>query len=455
MEKDGTVHRRDHQWIKLLNSRPIWRVADPRIDFVHGQDKLIIHTAQTHLPDGKILPVPDYSFNIAGPDDVAGWPQYAGWQQQIVCFSGIENNVVLELDYEIVTPSGVLPWIEADLRLHEDYPIVARVVSVTLPEGTVLHHQLDRVAPADSHFDQSVEGGTVTYRWAFDDLSGARAEPQSAPWQRRCGRLMFTTVPSTSAWASAMLDRVNRAGQPDDTIKKFAESAVEDEAEGAQRVRKIAKKLHDSFNFVNSRKTMRSLECRTAAEVMSANYGNPLESAALCLAAVRSLGMTASPAVGIDANLWDESDEVAPTGSVFAGAVVLVDLPDGPVYVHPQHGVFKNPGGWGRHWLLSVDDAGTLKRTYVYARGEREPSELHIAGKITVNPDGEATGELRIRATGAFFDPAKLETADAQKSLVQGLVGRVERLRRPRPLDCHSIGRDFPRDSQRRLEGPL
>ncbi|MBU0717468.1 MAG: hypothetical protein KJ749_04400, partial [Planctomycetes bacterium] len=34
LDKDGTVHRRDRQWMKLLNTRPIRDYADPRIDFV-------------------------------------------------------------------------------------------------------------------------------------------------------------------------------------------------------------------------------------------------------------------------------------------------------------------------------------------------------------------------------------------------------------------------------------
>jgi len=120
LEKDGTGHRCDPQRLKLFNRRPIRSVADPRLDFVEGQDKLVIHKAQTILPDGTIMPVPDYSFNIAAPNDVAGWPEYAGWQQQIVSFSGIEPGVVLELDYEVTTPAGVLPWLEADLRLLEE-----------------------------------------------------------------------------------------------------------------------------------------------------------------------------------------------------------------------------------------------------------------------------------------------------------------------------------------------
>lgn len=423
MEKDGTVHRRELKWLKLLNSRPIRRVADPRIDFVNGRDELIIHTAQTHLPNGKVLPVPDYSFPIAGPDDVAGWPEYADWQQMIVCFSGIENDAVIELDYEIVTPAGVMPWIDADLRLHDDYPILERVVTVTVPEGTALHHQVSRITPVrPGSGKEEAAGGAVTYRWTFRDLAGARGEPQSPSWQRRCGRLRFSTCPSTAAWVSAMVDRVNRAAQPDESIKQFAEAAVEDEADQAQRVRKIAKKLQDSFNFVNSWKTLQSLKCRDAADVLHSNYGNPLESAALCAVALRSLGMDAAAEAAVDGTVWDEG---VPTHSVFAGVVVVVNLPDGPMYVHPQQGVFENPGSWGRHWLLSADSSGLLRKTYIYARGEREPSELHVTGKITVDDKGQGTGELRLQLTGLFYDPLRLETTDAQKALVSGIAGRL------------------------------
>jgi hypothetical protein len=425
LDKDGTVHRRDHQWVKLLNSRPIGRFGDPRIDFADGEDKLINHAARTHLPSGKVLPVPDYSFNPVGPDDVAGWPQYARWQQQVICFGGIEDGAVLELDYEVVTPPRVMPWIDADVRLHDDYPTVERIVSVTVPEGTPLHHQLDRVDRQHADFKESKAGGSVTFHWTFANLPGARGEEQSPVWQQRCGRLRFTTARDASTWASTMLQRVEAAGQPDDAIKKFGESTTEGEADTAQRVRKVAKKLQDSFNLINSPKAMRGLECRNAADVFRANYGNPLESGAVWVAALRSLGLSVTPVIGLDANLWHESDTVAPTESAFAGVVLVVDLPDGPLYVHPEQGVFKSPGKWGRHWLLRVDKAGTLQRTYVYARGEKEPGRIQIAGKIVVDPKGEATGELRFFATGQFFDPSALETTDGQKDFVTKLVGRV------------------------------
>ena len=110
------------------------------------------------------------------------------------------------------------------------------------------------------------------------------------------------------------------------------------------------------------------------------------------------------------------------------GAVVVVtaNVPgESPIHMHPQHGVFKSPGSWGRHRLLSLDPSGRVQETYVYAHGEQEPSELNISGKVAIDSEGKATGELRLRLTGAFYDPAKLDTADAQKTLVTKMAGRV------------------------------
>jgi len=423
LDEDGTVHERDHKWVKLLNSRPIRRYADPRIPFLSGQDELIIHKAQTILADGTILPVPDYSFNVAGPDDVAGWPEYAGWQDMIVSFSGIEADVVLELDYEIVTPPGLLPWVWADIRLDDEYPIVEREISVTVPQSTRLTHQIDRMGNDPSTPPTSGPNGARVYKWTFANLPGSPDEPHSLPWERRCGRLRFTTCPSADDWVSTIIQRVDLAAKADSKITKFAEEAVKDEADPTERVRKIAEKLHDSFNIIDSPKTLRLLQCRNAAEVLQSNYGNALEAAAVWAAALRSVDVDVSLNVGVDATTWDQK---VPTTASFAGVVVAAHLPnEPPLHIHPQAGLFKDPGHWGRHLLLKRDDSGALQKTYVYARGEKKPSDLNITGKIAVDTEGKATGELRLRLTGAFYDPDRLDSADAQTSLVNGMIGRV------------------------------
>ncbi|MCP4594839.1 MAG: DUF3857 domain-containing protein [bacterium] len=423
LEKNGKVHRREHRWIKLRNSRPIRQLADPRIDFCDGVDELIIHAAQAHLPDGTVMPVPDYAFNLAGPDDVGGWPHYAAWQQQVICFAGIEDGVILELDYEIVTPSGVYPWISADLRLDDVYPTLEHLVSVTIPERKDLNlrHRLDGIAPDGGVHEVTTQEGMSSFKWTFANLPASPGEPQSFPWKLRCPRLRFTTCPSAQDWAANIVKSTERAAIPTEALRKFAESACKDEANPSAQARKIAKKVRDSFNFLNSWKTYRSYACRPAAEVLQANYGSPLESAALCAAALRALDFKASLAVAVNARTWSDS---VPTDAALAGVVVVADLPEGRTYFHPQEGEFRNPGGWGRHNLLTLE-GGELVTTYVAERGETAPSDVQLSGKVTIDAEGQATGELRIRLTGGFYDPLKLETAAKQKKLVEGLVGRI------------------------------
>ncbi|MDY7110319.1 MAG: DUF3857 domain-containing protein, partial [Planctomycetota bacterium] len=422
LDADGAVHRREHYWVKLLNRRPIRRYADPRIDFNADTDTVQIHEARTHLPNGEILPVPDYSFNIASPNDVAGWPEYASWRQRIVSFSGIVENCILELEYEVTTEPGVLPWISADLQLHEGDPVVQQVVSITAPKSVDVLHRVDGMRVPNQPIRREAGGGMITLTWRFENLPGARNEPQSPPWQERCGRLRFTTCPGAVGGTRTVLARVDNAAKPNEVITAFARDAVEEEPKVARQLDELAKALRATFNYIDSPKTVRSMTCRPAAEVFRGNYGSPLESGALLLAACRALSLDARPMIAVDARFFAEE---VPTNSSLVGIVTAVETEDGPLYVHPRQGVFHNPGTWGRHTLLSLDDRGGLEQTYIRARGEDEMSELSCTGRLELAENGTAKGTVYLTMTGSFFDPASLETAKAQRRRVEALVSRM------------------------------
>jgi len=422
LNPDGSVSRREHRWVKLMNSRPIGDEADPRIDFEEGVDRVTIHAARTHLPNGDVLDVPEYSFNRAAPRDVGGWPEYANWQQWVVSFSGIGDEAVLEMDYEVETKPGQVPWIDADLRLNGEYPTVERVVSVTVPRSTKLAHVLDRVPDRSVRFAETSDQGSDTYRWEFRDLADAPDEPQAPPWFERTGRLRFTTSGNGDEWVRSTLRRMTSAVEKGQTQSALAKSATADETDPLERVRKISEKLKDSFNYVTSPKTLRSLQCRRSEDTLISNYGNPLEAAAVLAGVLRAAGFDADPELAVSASAWDKQ---VPTWSAFAGAVVRVELPDGPVHVYPREGLFENPGTWGRYLLFGAAADGTVRETYIAARGEDQPSELTATGRITVAADGQAQGELRFSLSGVFYDPLQLRTADAQEKFAKRLVGRI------------------------------
>ncbi|MCH8853948.1 MAG: transglutaminase domain-containing protein, partial [Planctomycetes bacterium] len=268
----------------------------------------------------------------------------------------------------------------------------------------------------------SLDDGTTKYTWAFADLPSDPGEPQSLPWPRRSPRLRFTTCPRAKVWVSELLVSVENAVQPSGAVQTFAEKVVGDEPDPAEKARLLSKKLRDVFNFVASLKTVRALQCRSVTQVFDTNYGSPLESAALLVGMLRAVHVKATTEVAVDSEMWDAD---VPTHSGFAGIVVVIDVPDGPMYVHPQRGEFLNPGHWGGHTLLSLDTAEDLRATPILARGQNEKSRLNIAGQLAVGLDGKVNGELRLHLTGGFYDPLRLRNTDKQKALLERLVGRL------------------------------
>ncbi|MFH1419125.1 MAG: DUF3857 domain-containing protein [Planctomycetota bacterium] len=421
LKEDGSVSRRDHRWMKLLTRRPIRAHADPRVAYHTDEDKLVIHKAQTILPDGSTLRIPDYSFNPAGPDDIAGWPVYAAWEDVVISFSGIVDNCVLELDYEIITKPGVIPWLEDDIRVNDDYPVVERVIKVSVPEDVTLLHRVDGTGSKGNPEASSFSGpGSGALTWTFKNVPGSPGEPQSLPWQQRNIRLRFTTCTGVDEFVTTLLGRVESAAKSDAKVKAFAEGVIEQESDAKERVSKVCKKLHDSFNFVTTSKATRSLSCRSAAEVFQANYGNSLESAGLLSAMLSALGLEVKTAVAVDADTWTED---VPTLSSFAGVVVRVDG-DEPLFAHPSHGLLRDPGSWGGYVLL-LKKGSTIEKRAIRRRGEESPSEVTIAGKISIDEKGQATADLRIDLTGAFYDPEKLDSAKSQNDLVKEIADRV------------------------------
>jgi hypothetical protein len=421
LDRFGKMHRREHSWVKLLDRRAIGRYADPRIDWNYRTDDVIIRTARTHVPDGTLLPVPDYSFNVAAPSDVAGWPEWAEWRQTVVSFSGVQADAVLELDYEVVTQQGAIPWLSADLRLNEDDPIVERFVTLTVPESTPVLQRIDNLAAAAAPRKSVGDEGSVTYTWSFGELAAAPSEPQSPPWQSRCGRVRFTTCPDAEAWIDSYLEAVKHAIRPDPRVAAFAEEAIGDVRTPHEKIEKLTTKLRDSFNIVTSRKTTQSRRARRTPYVYDADYGSPLEAAALLIAMCRDVGFDASPAVAVDARFWNAK---VPTDSAFEAVVARVETPDGLIIAHPRQGIIDNPGGRGRRLLLWTDE-NRLESQAIPARGDSAGSRIECTGRVKLAADGSATAELELTLTGLCFDPGQLQSTEAQRRLASRVIKHV------------------------------
>ena len=166
LQRDGSIRYEYHRWLKLLADRTFRYEGDPRIDFREGPDTLEIVTARTHLPDGSLLKVPDYSFNLVSPDGTAGWPAFVNERQWVVSFSSLVEDAVLELHYVRTSQPGSAPWVWGDLRLHDKYPVVQHNVNVILPPGQELQHRTDNLPAPMSSPKVTQDGKGTTWTWA-------------------------------------------------------------------------------------------------------------------------------------------------------------------------------------------------------------------------------------------------------------------------------------------------
>jgi hypothetical protein len=426
LSADGTTRVRDHQWIKLFNRRPIRRVADRTIDYHGVEDEVIVHAARAHLPDGEVIAVPDYGFNLGATPAIAGWPAFAAWKQRIISFSGVQPGATLELDYEIITRSGVYPALSDELRLDGRDPIVRRSVSITRPAGVALHWDFTNIVePAP---ESRTEGDALTETWTFGQFPGDRNAAHAPDWRERCPRMRWSTSTGADTWVAGWREPVRAAVRGDDAaIVEFAREATADAFGVRAQLEALHEKLHARFAHLDARAAWRDRACRNASEVFESNYGNPLEYTALLMSMLHALDLEPALAVAVDARTWNAK---VPTDDAFAGLVAAVDGDGDSLRLHPAHGLIENPGAWGDHILLypakgAANGSRTFREEPLHHRGAPEGSAVELTGRIELAEDGTARGELRVQLTGAFFDPADLDSDAGQRRLLAGFVSRA------------------------------
>jgi hypothetical protein len=432
----GSVyHEKKH--VRLNNERAHHEFADPRITYNVDTDQLDILVARTKLPDGTYRELPPYAHVEVSPDASAGWPAFAGLRQHLLVMSGIEPGCVLEVEYKITSKPGARRHLAADLRVDSQYPIRERAIGVNVPPNAPLRCMLTPAPDKDS-------GVLVKpFHWKFTDLPGAEEEAQTPPWQMRCPRLVFSTAGLASEWLKDRTAQLDAAADKSELIAKLAAEWTKDRQGPADKLRGLQEKLAASFQFVEFDPAWRPAQLRPASEVLRSNYGLPEEAAAALLALARAANLPVMPGLLVHDATWNH--EVPQDGMVAAYVVLLMsgrpgevrmlgeegdlhgaalDTGDCPGIWEPRRGHIVREGRWAGYTLLPVPDVLTA-RTSLAPWATADENRCQVSGKVTLSEDGNYAGTLSVRTTGLFATSEGLRAADAQKSRVSALLGRV------------------------------
>ena len=422
LNADGSTIYREKTHTRLNSDRTYRVFGDPRIAFNKATDTVEVLQARTRLPDGTYVELADYSTVEVAPDDTAGWPAFGNLTQMVLVMGGIEPGCVLELDHQITTKAGTHPYLAADLRIDNLYPIAARTVTVTVPSGTQLS-PLVAGLPETAYaynFEQHADG-SVTHRWDFTGLEGQPDESQSLPWRERGVRLAFTTAPDAATWIGQRLATIDQAAGESPLISKLAGEWTEDAHTNAEKLASLQNKFADTFNFVEFNVAWRPATPRPATDVLNVCYGLPAESAAALLALARAAGVTIQPALLTKDEVWNDT---TPQAALVADYVLKYDDPAGVEIWHPRHGRIRRDSQWAGYTVLTIN-AGKVQRLRMPAYTSADDSRCFVTGNLTLDDHGKYTGNLTIKTTGLFVSPGDLDTADGQKQHVRRIVDHL------------------------------
>jgi hypothetical protein len=422
LNADGSSVYHEKRHIRLNSDRVFRAFGNPRITFNKDTDEVEVLAARTRLPDGKYVDLADYSTVEVSPDAAAGWPAFANIRELTMVMGGIEPGCVLEVEHKITTKAGARPCVAADLRIDNTYPIRARTVTVSIPQGeelSVAFHGL----PEDAYtwsFRQDPAGNT-THHWDFVGLPAAPSEPQSLPWYERGVRLAFTTGPNAETWIKARLAAIDTAADESPLITKLAQEWTKDESTDYDKLKALQKKLAGSFNFVDFAVAWQPPTPRRASDVIRGNYGLPAEAAAAMLSLTRAAGIAVKPAVLVADGVYDDG---APQPAMVAKYVVVRDGVDGAEIWHPHHGRIQRDKRWAGHTLLTIKGS-QVERTPLPAWLDADESGCTVTGNVTISDDGKYSGKLAIKLTGLFVSLGQLETTSGQKNRVQSIIDHL------------------------------
>ena len=268
-------------------ARDAW--GDPHVAYVDGRQTLDILAARTYTRDGrKIDATPHNAFNPIVPEDGFDLaPDYTDFRQMVVTMLGLENGSISELHYRISDSKPELPWMEGRVYFREEWPVIARELVVSVPDGVKLNYKADNGVGAASQ-------SGLTYAWKVGEQAGYLRE-DLAGHRMLLPNVAFTTAADWNAVAGEVRARIERALQnPPEIPASLAESLRE--AQGDEnKLDAIQSWVRDRFSVLELEYADFHSRLRSVNQILRSGYGNSLEMAVLVSSLAAKAGVSAWP----------------------------------------------------------------------------------------------------------------------------------------------------------------
>jgi hypothetical protein len=358
---------------------------------------LKVNKSETTMRDGKKVKSPANAFNEVLPFSAADAPAYNHLREMVITHVGLEVGAVVELEYEIETKSGFMPFLASCLQFAETSPIQDIKVVVSIPTGTKFNHSMIN-QPAGLAFKKTTSGKFDTYTWNAKNIPALTHEVLQVAGNADYPTLTFSTIDMEQA-LRFIAGNANTAFNPDNSFRNIYDT----NSKGWALAQSLRDHVTNNMNLYGVQPQDAGFRLRTPDQVWASNGGTEAEKALLLTAMLNNVGLKAGVALAAYPHLL--SKEV--------GCPVVFDR----FYVQVEH------EGETRTFGL-VDDRSGIPGDRVLIPLSGDVSILSFDKPAKPNLKMELNADLKVSADGAIGGAATLAMSeyDAGKGLLEGIA---------------------------------
>jgi cellulose synthase operon protein C len=323
--------------------------------------------------------------------------QLSAAERWSVAFPSLEPGDTIEVVYRVEDyPRGTLVgqfWDNWQFNKRQGLVQQSRYVLITPPEMAI---QVKTYGEGIKSTEKKM-GMWQVREWTGSNLTAGTPEAFAPPEEDTAVRLDVSTVSSWKTIVDWYRDLSGPRCVPDSVLKKKAEELTKNSTSQEEKIRVIAQ-YAQQIPYQSGTFRMSAYIPTEGKEVLREGYGDCKDKAALIVAMLKHVGISAKMAL-----LTTRDDGVtAPLPSPrFNHAIAVVDTEKGPLWIDGTadgigYGLLP-PGDQGIPALVIGDDVTNLTTTPILPSITSALRDVH---EIMLSPEGNATGKMSLTSEG-------------------------------------------------------
>lgn len=252
---------------------------------------LKVNKSETRMADGKVVKSPQNAYNEVLPASAADAPAYNYLREMVITHVGLERGAIVELDYEIQTKNGFMPYFFDKINLCESSPVKEQKIIVKVPKGEKLYYNFIN-SPVGVNCKQNSNDSHDIYKWESFNLNAYSHEPMQAEGLATYPFLTFSTTDFSTVF-NFLKGKLTNTFVPDDASK----SLLNDEKKGWDKINLIKNHVAININTYGVSAPFTGYRYRTPEEVWNSNGGTEGEKAELLTAMLKLAGFNAQTVI--------------------------------------------------------------------------------------------------------------------------------------------------------------